>query len=1035
MKKRLSQIKTVWIITIAMMLNGAATWAIEYPGYIKVENFDNIAGDAVAGMLTAAKYTNNQPDSVTFLSSLYWSRNPAADNYGSRISGFLTPSETAAYVFFVASDNDSSLYLSTDSTPANLKLIAADQGWQNARTWTGVGGTSSGDGTTNVVFRRGFNPGPTVLETNGFQWVGPFQNRSDQFLNSPATNLLASAAQRWPTTDANGNAVINLVANQKYYFEYLFKEGGGGDNSGVAWKKASDPDPDNGVTGSEIQGQFLSVEWPAVLTFQAQPTNQTVSEGQFVSFRAIVLGVPGDSDTTLFTYQWYVNNTPITDGTGNAATYQILSAAASDNGKQYKVGVASAGTSPAGILTATSSVATLTVISDPIPPRISRIRSSDSFASAKITFSEAVRNEAVTPANYVFGGGLTVTDANFDIVVDAATEDPKNPLNPLNRVAVILFTSAQTEGASYALTVNNVKDLIGNNLAPNNTTTMYANVFQAGVLSYKRWMGLGSVQNLTTDPANAIRFADPDFESTITVAETPFFRDNDIDYVERLNGFFIPTVTTNYVFYVCADNNGFLYLSTDAAPANRKLIAADVGWQNQRVWTGPGGDTPKRRGDTAGGGPFENRSDQFLTSARASSGNGLPGGAVIADGTDPEPWPTTDVGGNAVMTLTAGTRYAFQLWHEEFDGGRFEATFKFSGEADPADNTVSRITSGLIGAYVDPTSLLPVITGQPTNVNFTVGGTINLSVTASSFSQPITYQWSKNGAVLTGATTATLTINNASVDDVGSYFVAVANENGAVNSATVAVLTPVTAPGLTFQEDGTGLTVIEAEHYYSARTADTGKLWVPTKGRSGNSGPGYVSVLPDTGQNLGNAGYATSARLDFRIQFVNAGLHYLWLRGGDPTAGGAGDSVHAGINDVVSVAGTQITGAPTFNTLSWNWVGTNNASARVTVDVPSAGIHTVNLWMREDGFLLDKLILTTDAAFTPTGTGPAESAVVTPGPTLSIGRNGANIVITYTGTLLSAPTVNGTYTTVTGASGGSYTVSPTNTQQYFRAQQ
>jgi hypothetical protein len=91
--------------------------------------------------------------------------------------------------------------------------------------------------------------------------------------------------------------------------------------------------------------------------------------------------------------------------------------------------------------------------------------------------------------------------------------------------------------------------------------------------------------------------------------------------------------------------------------------------------------------------------------------------------------------------------------------------------------------------------------------------------------------------------------------------------------------------------------------------------------------------------------------------------------------------------------------------------------------------------MREDGLSIDKIILTTDSAFTPTGTGPAESAQVGSGPTLSIGRSGANIVITYTGTLLSAPTVNGTYTAVPGASGGSYTFSPTNAQQYFRAQQ
>jgi hypothetical protein len=160
-------------------------------------------------------------------------------------------------------------------------------------------------------------------------------------------------------------------------------------------------------------------------------------------------------------------------------------------------------------------------------------------------------------------------------------------------VAVILFTSTQTEAATYNLTVNNVRDLIGNNLAPNNTITMSANVFQPGILSFKRWMGGGNLQALVD---NQLRFADPDAESTVTVAETAFFTQSDNDYVARLNGFFIPAVTTNYVFYASADNDGYLFLSTDATVANRKLIAADVGWQNQREWTGDGNDdTPRRR--------------------------------------------------------------------------------------------------------------------------------------------------------------------------------------------------------------------------------------------------------------------------------------------------------------------------------------------------------------------------------------------------------------------------------------------------------
>ena len=80
-----------------------------------------------------------------------------------------------------------------------------------------------------------------------------FENRSDQFLTSARSNL-ASINQRWPTTNASGNAVINLVQNQRYYFELLYKEGSGGENTGVTWKKASDPDP--AIGDPEIQGKF-----------------------------------------------------------------------------------------------------------------------------------------------------------------------------------------------------------------------------------------------------------------------------------------------------------------------------------------------------------------------------------------------------------------------------------------------------------------------------------------------------------------------------------------------------------------------------------------------------------------------------------------------------------------------------------------------------------------------------------------------------------------------------------------------------------
>jgi hypothetical protein len=44
-----------------------------------------------------------------------------------------------------------------------------------------------------------------------------------------------------------------------------------------------------------------------------------------------------------------------------------------------------------------------------------------------------------------------------------------------------------------------------------------------------------------------------------------------------------------------------------------------------------------------------------------------------------------------------------------------------------------------------------------------------------------------------------------------------------------------------------------------------------------------------------------------------------------------------------------------------------------TVQILSTGVHTHNIWMREDGTIADKFVLTTDPNYIPNGTGPAES--------------------------------------------------------------
>jgi hypothetical protein len=89
----------------------------------------------------------------------------------------------------------------------------------------------------------------------------------------------------------------------------------------------------------------------------------------------------------------------------------------------------------------------------------------------------------------------------------------------------------------------------------------------------------------------------------------------------------------------------------------------------------------------------------------------------------------------------------------------------------------------------------PSITAQPVNATVTVGQTASFSVGAAGTS-PLTYQWRKNAANISGATASSyMTPATTSGDNGAKFDVVVSNANGSMTSST-AVLT-VTAAGAT----------------------------------------------------------------------------------------------------------------------------------------------------------------------------------------------------------------------------------------------
>jgi hypothetical protein len=81
----------------------------------------------------------------------------------------------------------------------------------------------------------------------------------------------------------------------------------------------------------------------------------------------------------------------------------------------------------------------------------------------------------------------------------------------------------------------------------------------------------------------------------------------------------------------------------------------------------------------------------------------------------------------------------------------------------------------------------PVITKQPTTQSISKGSKVSMSVVVTG-SSPFAFQWSKDGSVISGATSDTYTINTAALTDAGSYSCTVSNIFDSVTSNN-AVLT------------------------------------------------------------------------------------------------------------------------------------------------------------------------------------------------------------------------------------------------------
>ncbi|MGF1583076.1 MAG: hypothetical protein ACFCD0_27465 [Gemmataceae bacterium] len=166
-----------------------------------------------------------------------------------------------------------------------------------------------------------------------------------------------------------------------------------------------------------------------------------------------------------------------------------------------------------------------------------------------------------------------------------------------------------------------------------------------------------------------------------------------------------------------------------------------------------------------------------------------------------------------------------------------------------------------------------------------------------------------------------------------------------------------------FVQDSEGLISIDVNNYDN-QVSQNGYSWIEHgNGSDGNS----LTTSQNTG-TLNNSNYETnSPRLDYKVVFNRTGVHYLWIRGIGTS--GKDDSVHAGLDGEGVNTADRIS---SFGT-GWTWSKSTMDNVRATINVTSEGEHTINLWMREDGFIVDKILVTSDPNYIPYGAGPSES--------------------------------------------------------------
>jgi hypothetical protein len=357
-------------------------------------------------------------------------------SYGLPVSGGFTSAVGDGTVFqFQPYSGNNALVLSSDTgiSTGTLTLTTPNVYSRIAV----IANSASGGGVGTMTFN--FNDG-TSFVTN--------YNAPDWFNNS------GFALQGVERINLNSGAVSGAPSNPRFYQTSIDLAGAlGATNKSVVSIRFDQPSGGRSTGIYAVSGE-VAPQIPAIIV--SNPSNMAVSELASVTFSALAAGNPFP------TLQWYRSGAPISGATG--LSYSIAATALTDNGATFQLVASNMINSVS--YSATSSVATLTVVADTNPPVLLGANSAG-LTQVLASFSERIKiSTATNRANY------SLTGTNGSRFIASATLDS-------SQSNVVLAVATMIDGATYTLTVNNLADqsAAGNVIVPNSQATFVASIY------------------------------------------------------------------------------------------------------------------------------------------------------------------------------------------------------------------------------------------------------------------------------------------------------------------------------------------------------------------------------------------------------------------------------------------------------------------------------------------------------------------------------------------------------------------------------